>query len=99
MRFPVVNTVTGRAELVEIRGTAAAGGLGDAVACDLSLSVTHTPGKLSHFALRHPILGDYDSEMFNHDPENPQAMHLHLMSMLQRFTPEKFERWKGTQTK
>lgn len=92
----VTETETGNLIMIPLPGEnlAALGGWRALSACDCRLTLTHTKGKLSHFAVTHSTLGDFDFEMFNYEPECPIAMPLYLASILQRFTPDRFRRWK-----
>lgn len=99
MKFPVVDTVSGQAELFEVNSVVASAALGEVLVLGLRLTITHAPGRLSHFAIQDQEHGDFDFELFNYEPDAPQAHPYFLANMLQRFTREKYERWRKTQIK
>lgn len=99
MKFPVVNTGTGQAELFEVNSVVASTALGELLELGLRLTITHTQGKLSYFAIQDSVRCDFDFELFNYEPDAPQAHPYFLANMLQRFTREKYERWRKQQIK
>lgn len=99
MKFPVTDTATGQAQLVTLHGAGVAGVMREVTTLGLRLTVTHDSGRLSHFAIVDPVDGEFDFEMFNHEPGHTQAEPYFLASLLMRFTHERFGRWKKTRIK
>lgn len=96
MIITVLNTATGEEEKIPMPWDSFAlqGALLDVHAAKCTLTLTHTPGKLSHFAITHQTLGDFDWELFNGLPELPLVMPYYLAALLHRFSPLRFERWR-----
>lgn len=97
MTFHVTDTDTGLREAIEAPGDA---GLDTAelmiVSLFLRVTVTHTKGKLSHFAIHHQRFGDFDYELFNNDP---LVAGYHLANMLRRFSMLRYARWINAKLK
>jgi hypothetical protein len=91
------NTETGRPETVILPDDClpAIAGFNQAIGCGLVLTITQTPGKLSHFALKDDRDGDYDFVMFNDDDTiRPR----YLDALCRRFNIEGFRTWKARQS-